>query len=630
MGHNYWDKVLTRRISRRRALAATGTTAAAAAFLAACGGDDDGPSGPVDRTARDTSGLLSRIEDELDKAVVGGKFIWPNNREPVHFDGKAQGQVQLNHHNSLAYEALVRNKPGVGEPSTNSEVLPHLATSWEVAPDGLTVTFKMRDGVKFHNKPPVNGRLLDAQDVVTTWNKYENATTPNNAPANSNKRNPAAPILSFEAPDARTVVIKLKEPASYLLQRLTSLVTGEIGSIYPKEAGEGFSAEREQIGTGPYFLAEFTPSVRIVHRRNPDYWDSKFGFLEEVEFILLPENAAQQAQFRTGTLSSMVVPADDIIPMKRDVPALAMYSVTLSNTSPGAMQRYGWLPIDGRPSPFLDKRVRQALSMSMDRETHIDAFSNVSRFEREGLPVSVYWHSAQGYVPEFWLNPTDKAAYGENAKYYEYNVEEAKKLIDAAKSAYGGSFPRIPSHRVNAVFGPVYTQEADVMDQYARDIGLDIESKAIDYNLDYLPNFVTKQGQFSGMLYGIGAVTSQHPIDYYVWRFYSKSGPTSGSLGFGGPDGSRGDMSGDPEVDSLIEKGKAELDSNRLKAIVHDLQRYLAGQAYTVARPGFSDSFQLSWPAIRNFATFQGDSRNVLAGTHGIGNYWFDTSKPHS
>jgi ABC-type transport system substrate-binding protein len=621
---SYWNRVLSQRLSRRRAIVATGGGAAGAAFLAACGGSDNGGVGSG---RGDASGLLASIDDELSRARTGGRFVWPNNREPVHFDGKAQGQVQLNHHNGLAYEALVRNKPGIGEPSTFTESLPELATSWEISPDGLQYTFKIRQGVKFHNKPPINGRVLDAEDVSITWEKYENATTPNNAPANSNRRNPAAPVLSIRATDAQTVVMRLNEPSSYMLQHLASMVTGEIGSIYPKEAGDSFRAEMDQIGTGPFILQEFRPSVSISYRRNPEHWDNEQGFLDELLFPLLPENAAQQAQLRNGTLSSMVVPAEDILPTKRDIPALSMYSVTLANTSPGAMMRFGWLPIDGQRSPFLDKRVRQALSMSFDRETHIDAFSNVSRFQSEGLPVETYWHSAMGYVPEVHLDPRDQSKFGPNARYYEYNVEEGRRLIDAARSAYGGPFPAIPSHQVQAVFGPVYVQECEVMDQYARDIGLVVNTTPIDYNLAYLPNFVTKQGQFSGMLYGIGAVTSQHPIDYWVWRFYSKSGPTSGSLGFGGPDGSRGDMSGDPELDRLIERGKAETNPTALIEIIHDLQRVAAEQAYTVARPGFADSFQLAWPQVRNFATFQGDTRVTLAGTHGINNYWIDESR---
>jgi ABC-type transport system substrate-binding protein len=293
--------------------------------------------------------------------------------------------------------------------------------------------------------------------------------------------------------------------------------------------------------------------------------------------------------------------------------------------------RFGWLPIAGKPSPFLDIRLRQALAMAVNRDEFIDAFANVSNFEASGVPVSSYYYTTQGYVPELTLDPRDAGNFGANAKFYEYNLEEAKKLFDAAESAYGGSFPEIKSHAVATVFGPNYTAESEAMDGYARELGLNIVNEQLDYNTGYLPNFVTKRGQFEGILYGIGAVTSSDMTDYYLWRYYSKTGATSGQLGHGGPDGSLGDGSGDSEADALIVKATEEFDPEARTAIFHELQRYLSEKQYMVVRGGFADTFALAWPAASNFAYFQNDSRVNLSAELPFNpmSMWLDTSQPH-
>ncbi len=621
MPENYWFKVLQRRVSRRRALVGT----AAAAFLVACGG-----AGPDTKRAAGSavSSLLDSKVDTSAQAVRGGSFVWPVVAEPLHFDGKAQGQGQLSLHNGLAYESLVRNKPGIGEPSMWSEVEPQLAESWEVSPDKLTIIFKLRAGIKWQNKPPVNGRALDAEDVAVTWRKYESGPSPNNKAAHSNKLNPAAPILSMTASDSRTVILKMAQPFVAILQRLANNITGEVASVYPKEAGDSFDSRRDQIGTGAYVLDKFTPSVETRYKRNPDYWDAKAGFLDEVRLPLLPEYATRLAQFRAGAVSAILVAPQDVVPTKKTTPALAMYAITEANSNPVATVRFGWLPINNKPSPFLDIRVRQALSMSFDRDTYIDTFSNVSGYQSEGLPVNTYYHTSMGYIPDITLDPRDASAFGKNARYYDYNVGEAKKLVAAAESAYpGGAFPEITSHTITQSAANHKT-ETEVMDQFAREIGLKITSKFLD-NVQYLANFSGQQGKFPGYLIAGGVAASRGVTDYFVWRFYSKSGPTSGALGFGGRDGRLGDQSGDPEVDSLIDKLKAEFSATASRKIIHDLQRYLAAQAYCVPRPGFADSFVLAWPAIRNFATFQGDTRVSVPGIYGLPAYWYDSSKPH-
>ena len=619
MQENYWYKILQGRVSRRRALLGTGGLAAGAAFLAACGGGSDNKTPGSD--------LLADAGDATAQAVKGGTFVWAMFQEPLHFDGIAGGAGPAqNIHQGLAYEALVRNKPGIGQPSTWSEVLPHLAESWEISPDKLTVTFKLRAGVKFHNKQPVNGRTLDAQDFVVTWQNFERLS--GGAAAYSNRLNPAAPITSINAPDSRTVVIKLSSPFATILQRVANTISGAYAVVYPKEYGSNFEPRHDVIGTGPYMLDAFTSSVETVYKRNPDYWDGKAAFLDVIKLPLIPEYAARMAQLRNGAVSAFQVAPLDIVPTKKAIPAMAMYSIIEANSNPVWTIRFGWQPIGDKPSPFLDVRVRQAISMCLDRDLYIDRFANVSGYQADGLPVSTYWHTAMGYLPEITLDPRDAGKFGKNAKYYTYNIEEAKKLMAAARSAYpGAAFPKITSHSSPGGQVAEFVQVTAVLDQFMQELGLDITSTALQ-TTEFGQKVGNTRGQFPGIaIYG-GVAASRTATDYFVWRYYSKDGGT-GWLGFGGPDGRLGDGSGDREVDTLIEKLRGEFDPNVSKSIMHELQRHLAYQAYCVPRPGFADSFALAWPAIRNFATFQGDTRVSAPGIYGWPQYWYDTSKPH-
>ena len=171
-----------------------------------------------------------------------------------------------------------------------------------------------------------------------------------------------------------------------------------------------------------------------------------------------------------------------------------------------------------------------------------------------------------GYLPDVTLDPRE-GSFGGNAKYFEYNPEEAKKLIDAA---YPNGMPEFESKRIiGTQFGLDHQDQVEVMDNYAREVGFKPIPKQLDYNLEYLPQIVTQQGKFNGLAYRFGATSSADPVDYFVWRYWSKSGATSGSLGFGGPDGSLGDQSGDPEVDSLIERAMQETDNAQRVTLVH-------------------------------------------------------------
>jgi peptide/nickel transport system substrate-binding protein len=604
-----------------------GASAAAAALLAACGGGNEGGAGPSAK--KDLSGLISVPEDTSKTAKPGGVFKWYNPSEPNHLDGMAQGQAQLNVFNGMVYSSLVSNKMGYKQPSSFNEVVPNLAESWEFSPDKTQITFKLRQGVKWQNKPPVSGRAFDSSDVVATIKRYGSLAS-NNRAANINEFNPNAPIMSVTAPDAKTVVYKLKEPTSYIMQRLAVMITGEIGAVYPRETGAGFDPRLDQIGTGGFILDKWEPSIGLTYKRNPDYWDKDEPRIGTLEVPIIPGNAYATglSAFKTGQVYTFVVRADDQVKTKKDVPDLNMFQQFLSQASVNQTIGFGWLPFGSfQKSPFLDARVRQAFSLSEDRGLTIDTIYNVDKFEADGLPVETYFYSSIGHVPGVHLDPRNKD-FGPEAKWYapdasqrDSYLKEAKQLLSAAGYPNGFEYP---SNFVNppTFSASGYNQEAEIRDAFKQEIGLRPKPTGLDYNIDYLIKFITEKGKFPGTLYRLGAVTSPDSVDYYVWRYWSKAGPTSGAIFTG--EGS-GDSAGDPKVDELIEKAKAEIDVKRQTALLHELQRYLAKPQYCVSRAGAASSFTMAWPAAGNFQVFENDSRAI---NNHFYTTWVDETKP--
>ena len=125
---------------------------------------------------------------------------------------------------------------------------------------------------------------------------------------------------------------------------------------------------------------------------------------------------------------------EEVVQVKKDVPDLLMYQGDVTIDTRRTI--FGW-----QNTALRDKRVRQALSMSIDRDAWLDAQYNTSSFEEQGLPITKRWNTAleaNDNTTGWWLDPKDKA-FGPNAKYFERNVAEAKKLLAAAGSQMASS-----------------------------------------------------------------------------------------------------------------------------------------------------------------------------------------------
>ena len=606
-GQNYWSAVASRRISRRRALAASGASVLGASFLAACGGgDSDGDGG-------DQSGLVTKPVDTLKEAKRGGIM-----KDRQYSDLQSLDVLTLNNpwYNTgyAVYSSLVQNARGYLEPGEPGAVEPDLAESWEVSPDGLQITFKLRPNVKFHNKPPVNGRAMDMDDVLFSWQRFSTKYSVRQGVI------PPGPLQSVTATDNRTVVAKLSEPLVYGV----GFFAGSNGSglyIVPKETDSTLDLRGDMLGTGPWFLANYTPSVSFTLKRNPEFWDKDWALVEQIDLPIVPEYSAALSQFKAGNMYYMgshpgasQVTQEDILSVKREAPNIAVYEADLRVL--GFPFNFGWLPTAGGQSPFLDERVRQAVSMSWDRDLYLDVFHNVAAFQKEGLPVEGVWNTALP-VTNFgwWLDPKS-SEFGPNAKYYEHNIAEAKKLLTAA--GYPNGFETIANHIPGPELGPV-PKQAEVFSGFLSEIGITSKTNHVDYLRDYVPNFRDGKGQYAGWSIAstAGAPPSGgHPIGPLAGAFWSKGGNAFRAFSVTG----RNDQSGDPQVDALIEKARIERDTNRAKALVNDVQRHLAKTTYMLQTPGSATAFQMAWPCIGNFRVWQNGRPHERL--------WIDDRKP--
>jgi peptide/nickel transport system substrate-binding protein len=611
VGHDYWTRTLQQRLSRRRGLAVSGGAAAGAALMAACGGGDQGGEG-------DKSGLVTELVDTTKQAKRGGILKDRNFTDAPSLSTATGAGNFSNPISGKVYNTLFRAKPGYMKPQ-GTELEGSLVESWEWAPDGSQIVMKLRQGVKFHNKPPVNNRTLDVDDVLLTWDRF---TRLNTARAEVyNALNPDAPVISFTATDPRTLVLKLKEPVIYVLNYFSKGNASGGLNIAPKERDSTFDDRADMIGTGPFMLTNYTPSAGFTFKRSPDYWDKDEALVEQIDLPIITEYSAALAQFKAGNIYSMgnngspQVRQEEILAVKAEEPRILIYQDDLRAFLEARMMSFGWLP-EGR-SPFVDERVRQAISMSYDRDLYLDTFHNVSTFATQGLPVETRWNSHIVATEEdLWLNPRGKD-FGPNAKYFQHDIAEAKKLLAAAGYPNG-----IQNVSASQVAGPELpsAKHAEVINAFVSEIGITSKVNLIDYVKEYQTTYRNGQGQWEGWLYGtdLGGGAGD-AISGLANNYWSKGG-TASYRGFS--TSGKNDQRGDPQVDAMIEKARVERDSEKLKTVIADLQRYLAKAMYLIQPPGSAAGFTMAWPCLGNFRVFR------VSTQYATYRLWVDETKP--
>ncbi|MHB1103625.1 MAG: ABC transporter substrate-binding protein [Devosia sp.] len=299
------------------------------------------------------------------------------------------------------------------EPGT-STLTKDLAEDYTISEDGLTYTFKLHQGVKFHN-----GRELTADDVKYSLDRVTNPATQSpgagffgSIVGFAEMADGSATSLSgVTVVDPYTVEIKLSRPDATFLH----VMAINFASVVPKEAIEEFGADfgKHPVGSGAFKLAEWTLGQRLVFERNAEYWKAGVPKLDQITFEVGQEPTVALLRLKSGEVD---IPGDGIPPAQflevKDDPA---YSPLIIE---GGQLQTGYITLNVTTPPFDKLEVRKAINMAINKDRIVRIINNRALVANQPLPPSM-----PGYAKDY--------------AGYPYDVEGAKKLLADAGLADG-------------------------------------------------------------------------------------------------------------------------------------------------------------------------------------------------
>jgi ABC-type transport system substrate-binding protein len=455
--------------------------------------------------------------------------------------------------------------------------------------------------------------------VVWSWEKFGRLNGSSANHVYNPDTNPGAPVESVSSPDNETVVYKLRKPDA---SEITLLATWDQFYVMPRESESQFDPRREVRGHGPWLLEEYVPSARINWARNPDYYMKDRPYFDRIERPIIPEYSTRLSQFRTGAIHTTVVSPSDILQTKQDLPKTDILQADFFATSASPYLGFGY---EG-DSRFKDQRVRQAVSMAVDREGFANVADNIDKFAQGGIDLEVAYNTVVGAGwTGYWIDPTNESEFGGSAKYLQYNLEEAKKLLSAA-NAGNASFDLF--YNQDNLFGAAYTSALELYTAMLTDAGLKPNLQGVNYqrynevHYSHLKRSVYGQtGGFNGMV--LIAERPYATVASLLFGIAHRDG-----VAFHGATATGSNASdGDPKLNDDIDKIRQETDKARQQAMVKDLIRYYTEKSYLVPRPSITKLLGVWWPAIGNNGAFNTvPSGGNIWVEQGL-NWWLDQTK---
>ncbi|MFC4160958.1 ABC transporter substrate-binding protein [Chitinimonas lacunae] len=342
-------------------------------------------------------------------------LVFCSEAEPEGFDyAMFTASSTYNAASATIYNRLVEFETG------GTRLVPGLAESWTVSPDGLQYTFKLRRGIKFHStdwfKPT---RTLNADDVLYSFRrqldpKHPGARASPQGWPYAESMSMAALVASIDKLDDLTVRFTLKSPEAPFLSNLAMGFANIVSAEYAGQleaAGQPGRINTQPIGTGPFIFKRYEKGAQIRYEANPDYWRGRQP-IEKLIFAITPDPAVRAQKLKAGECNFISYPKPaDMVELKRDP---RLHVDTQSSLS------VAYLAFNTERKPFTDKRVRQALALATDKEA-------ISRSVFEG-------YAKPAHLPL----PSQMWSYAKSIQPYRPDLARAKKLL--AEAGYPQGF----------------------------------------------------------------------------------------------------------------------------------------------------------------------------------------------
>ena len=273
---------------------------------------------------------------------------------------------------------------------------PGLALSWDTSKDGKTITFKLRQGVTFHDGTPFNAQAVKSN--------LDNLIPP--------KENRIVGITSVDAVDDHTVRVNL---SSYNNLVLYHLAVNPITFMYSPEALKKNGADwalTHPVGTGPFMLKDYQPNISITAVKNPNYWEKGLPYLDGIAMTMVSDPMTQMLTFKAGQANA-IYSAQEASAQLRDEGYIMQQGLGTGQT----------LTFDSKNSEYFSKRqVREAIEYAIDKEA-------ICKGPGQGI-----------YMPWYQIVPNDSPDYNPALTPRKYDPAKAKKLLAEAGYPNGFSF----------------------------------------------------------------------------------------------------------------------------------------------------------------------------------------------